>query len=62
MKALTFSGFSRLEFLSRCRSRLPVYVMVLSAYASFFMYQQVSNTLFVGDGVFFRGDDVAVPD
>ncbi len=62
MKALTFSGFSRLLFFARCLSRFPVYSMVLSAYAFFFMYQQVANTLSLGDAVKFGGDDVAVPD
>ena len=62
MNTLTCSGLFRLQFLFRCLSLFPVALTVLSAYAFFFMYQRVLNTLLVRDGANLLGDDVAVPD
>ena len=71
MYAFTFSGSLRLQFLCRLLSRFPVALIVVSAYAFFFMYQSVfvmSLSLSVGDDVKIdgdvvvtAGDDVAVP-
>ena len=72
MNPLTCSGLSRLQFRSKCLSLFPVALIVVSAYAFFFMYHRVSkilfvlegvsNSLFVWDAVVLLGDDVAVPD
>jgi len=61
----TFSGSCRLQFFCRCLSLFPVALIVVSAYPFFFMNQRtlgIAYSLFVGDGVYLSGDDVAVPD
>jgi hypothetical protein len=61
----------RLQFLSRLLSLLPVALIVVSAYAFFFMYQSTfgmslnllggDDVKIEGDAVLIAGDDVAVP-
>jgi len=57
MKPFTSSGFSRLQYFCKCLNRFPVALIVVSAYAFFFMYHSVFGMLeysFVGDDVLFE--------
>lgn len=65
MNPFTFSGSCRLQYFCRCRSLFAVDLIVVSAYAFFFMYHKtfgILQRLLVGDGVLITGSDVAVPD
>jgi hypothetical protein len=49
MKPFTTSGWSSKQLFAKCLKRLATASIVEFAYASFFMYQLVENTLSVGD-------------